>query len=306
MSANMRPLLRIVRLQSALSRSHQVQRTYATQGGPPNESSEQAMPLGPYYEAILASKPPKSQPVREAKSEEATASSSKPPRPSKKAKKAKRDSDKPKPSPPSSREGSPSPQSRTGTTTTSSSTSTVSPQPPAKPATTQEQTRIIFGSRLAGPAERADRLQSIRDRSTLIAGIRVPPRPEEPDNCCMSGCVNCVWDRYRDEMEEWATASALAKKAQQAQELEGESWSAIKDTSALSRSSNTAASMDDDGGGSETNWQAGETAKTDRSQIAKDLWDDGLYNNVPVGIREFMKHEKKLKEKHKKEGTFGG
>lgn len=30
-------------------------------------------------------------------------------------------------------------------------------------------------------------------------------RPQEPDNCCMSGCVNCVWDVYREEVEEWAS-----------------------------------------------------------------------------------------------------
>ncbi|CCU81617.1 unnamed protein product [Blumeria hordei] len=29
------------------------------------------------------------------------------------------------------------------------------------------------------------------------------PKPTEPDNCCMGGCVNCVWDRYHEEVEEW-------------------------------------------------------------------------------------------------------
>ncbi len=28
-------------------------------------------------------------------------------------------------------------------------------------------------------------------------------RPKEPDNCCMSGCVHCVWDTYREEVEVW-------------------------------------------------------------------------------------------------------
>ncbi|RYC59077.1 hypothetical protein CHU98_g7138 [Xylaria longipes] len=65
--------------------------------------------------------------------------------------------------------------------------------------------------------------------------------------------------------------------------------------------------MDDDGGGSETDWRITEKemAKTDRPKIAKDLWDDDLYSKVPVGIREFIKHEKKLKKKHEEEGTFG-
>lgn len=57
--------------------------------------------------------------------------------------------------------------------------------------------------------------------------------------------------------------------------------------------------MEDDGGGSVANWDA--DGKTTR-----DLWDEELYKNVPVGIREFMKQEKKLKEKHAREGTLGG
>jgi hypothetical protein len=47
-------------------------------------------------------------------------------------------------------------------------------------------------------------------------------------------------------------------------------------------------SMDDDGGGSETNWATPNQA-------------DDLFASIPVGIREFMKTEKKLKQKHQKE-----
>jgi Oxidoreductase-like protein, N-terminal len=43
--------------------------------------------------------------------------------------------------------------------------------------------KIIFGSRLAGPAARSPpNPEMIR----IVEGIKVPPRPEEPDNCCMS------------------------------------------------------------------------------------------------------------------------
>lgn len=42
---------------------------------------------------------------------------------------------------------------------------------------------IIFGSRLAGPAARpGPPPETIR----IVEGIKVPLRPEEPDNCCMS------------------------------------------------------------------------------------------------------------------------
>ena len=58
----------------------------------------------------------------------------------------------------------------------------------------------------------------------------------------------------------------------------------------------TMVSMDDDGGGSETNWGTGSDAE---------FADDGLFKGIPVGIREFMKQEKRLKEKHAREGTVG-
>ncbi|EPQ65744.1 Bgt-4426 [Blumeria graminis f. sp. tritici] len=31
-------------------------------------------------------------------------------------------------------------------------------------------------------------------------------KPTEPDNCCMGGCVNCVWDRYHEEVKEWTNS----------------------------------------------------------------------------------------------------
>jgi predicted nucleic acid-binding Zn-ribbon protein len=102
----------------------------------------------------------------------------------------------------------------------------------------------------------------------------------------MSGCVNCVWDMYRDEMEEWAEQSAKARAAIQAKREASESAGSVATEQATP--SRTAVSMDDDGGGSETNW-TGSTG------------DDKLFDDIPVGIREFMKTEKKLKKRHKAE-----
>ncbi|KAJ4419858.1 hypothetical protein N0V85_000838 [Neurospora sp. IMI 360204] len=219
-------------------------------------------------------------------------------------------------------------------------------------------TRIIFSASLASAAQRAERLASIRSQSKLVAGVLVPPRPEEPDNCCMSGCVNCVWDQYRDEMEAWATATAEAEQRLAAQEAGLGEAGAVAVTGAVeaaggsqqspstsTTSTSTAAagdgqeqqttavkgtelagtahsvvdhrgavSMDDDGAGSSSNWDFGTAqnpatgaagaTKTSTSTSTSAL-DDNLFKNVPVGIREFMKQEKRLKEKHAREGTVG-
>ncbi|KAL5458236.1 hypothetical protein PMIN06_003436 [Paraphaeosphaeria minitans] len=152
------------------------------------------------------------------------------------------------------------------------------------PKTGEEETLAraskFFGS-VAGPEERR---KAIDAASHEVAGVIVPPKPEEPDNCCMSGCVNCVWDMYRDEMEEWAAKSTEARARMQAQRESAQGTGSIiagKDTP-----TRVATSMDDDGRGSETNWVA------PASQYA-------LFDDIPVGIREFMRTEKKLKERQR-------
>ena len=170
-----------------------------------------------------------------------------------------------------------------------SATRSIPTPPPAEslPKTQKEETlekaRIVFGSKLAGPAERKKEIEAA---SQMIAGVLVPPKPIEPDNCCMSGCVNCVWDIYRDEMEEWAAKSAAARARMQTQRESGRGTGTM--VTDKSTPTHVATSMDDDGGGSETNWG-----------VAAD--QGSLFDDIPVGIREFMKTEKKLKQKHKAE-----
>jgi predicted nucleic acid-binding Zn-ribbon protein len=160
------------------------------------------------------------------------------------------------------------------------------PLPESLPKSQKEQTlekaRIVFGSKLGS----AERRKGIDAASQVVAGITVPPKPTEPDNCCMSGCVNCVWEMYRDEMEEWAEKSAQARAAIQAKRQEGVETGQMVAGSDVP--SHVAVSMDDDGGGSESNW-------SETGQDSSDLFDD-----IPVGIREFMRTEKKLKMMQKK------
>ncbi|KAF8540613.1 oxidoreductase-like protein [Trichophaea hybrida] len=85
--------------------------------------------------------------------------------------------------------------------------------PPRDP-TPAEHMSIVFGSPLTGPAE--EKLlheASKRQRGQMIAGIWVPPKPVEPDNCCMSGCVNCVLSTFVEDLEEWQRAKRSAEMA---------------------------------------------------------------------------------------------
>ena len=63
------------------------------------------------------------------------------------------------------------------------------------------------------------------------------------------------------------------------------------------------ASMDDDGGGSDGLWGNADFSILGRDEKAV---NEELFKDIPVGIREFMKQEKRLKEKHAREGTSGG
>lgn len=69
--------------------------------------------------------------------------------------------------------------------------------------TAEERMSHIFGAgRLRGEPPKSSS-RRIRGESRLIAGVQVPSRPVEPDNCCMSGCINCVWELFNDDIREW-------------------------------------------------------------------------------------------------------
>lgn len=103
-----------------------------------------------------------------------------------------------------------------------------------------------------------------------------------------------MWDRYGEEIEEWAAARREADKALRKEKgYEQGKKRRLSGTGLMlgegeKGAQHTLVSMDDDGGGSETNWRTSED----------------LFKGVPVGIREFMKTEKRLKEKHAKEGSM--
>jgi hypothetical protein len=121
-----------------------------------------------------------------------------------------------------------------------------------------------------------------------INGVAVPPRPGEPDNCCMSGCVHCVWDDYRDDIEQWAGRVREAQaKGQSDDRTTPKVYTNRPEVQVLS------ASMDDDGCGSEALWDA-PGGKSGTSDLGEEL-----FQGIPVGIREFMATEKRIRERKK-------
>jgi hypothetical protein len=116
----------------------------------------------------------------------------------------------------------------------------------------------------------------------------------------MSGCVNCVWDRYRDEVEEWAQKSAAARERVLDLQRKKEKRRGVVRSGLIDDAKTAAAPrhvmtrMDDDGVRSEGDWSAATEGGLDTGGGKGDL-----FGNIPVGIREFMRTEKMLKERHR-------
>jgi hypothetical protein len=149
--------------------------------------------------------------------------------------------------------------------------------------TKEERAAKLFGNIHGSGYER--KVPSKPDATwRTINGVPIPPRPNEPDNCCMSGCMHCVWDDYRDDIEDWANR---LKEAQAKGANEGQMSTPKVD---MHRPEVAAASgsMDDDGGGSESLWDAPSSTAGTVSE---------LFADIPVGIREFMATEKRLRER---------
>jgi hypothetical protein len=96
--------------------------------------------------------------------------------------------------------------------------------------------------------------------------------------------MHCVWDDYRDDIEDWA------KRLKEAQAKGADEGQTTTPKVEMHRPevANASGSMDDDGGGSESLWDAPSSTASTASE---------LFADIPVGIREFMATEKRLRER---------
>lgn len=103
----------------------------------------------------------------------------------------------------------------------------------------------------------------------------------------MSGCVNCVWDEYRERVEGWVASRAKSRAAARKGGMEGVG---VKGRAGVGVEAGAGESGvgDMDGGGG-----IGETGGMDEDG------DGDVFADVPVGIREFMRTEKRLRERRR-------
>ena len=94
--------------------------------------------------------------------------------------------------------------------------------------------------------------------------------------------MNCVWDLYREEVEEWAARQKKAYRREVAQQSE---------KARAMRGRGRRSSGDDTEGGT------GDVDEVGGNFEGLDLGDEGLFEKIPVGIREFMNTEKRLRER---------
>ena len=155
---------------------------------------------------------------------------------------------------------------------------------PSGDQTKEERAKKLFGNLKGSGYERT--ISDTPDATwRAINGVPIPPRPGEPENCCMSGCAHCVWDDYRDDVEEWAhrLREAQAKSDTPSQRRTTKAHMPRPELASAS------GSMDDDGGGSEALW----------TSPSPEADEDALFAEIPVGIREFMATEKRIRDRKK-------
>ncbi|WVQ98248.1 hypothetical protein IAU59_005371 [Kwoniella sp. CBS 9459] len=65
-----------------------------------------------------------------------------------------------------------------------------------------------------------------RTKEIAVQGVMVPPKPTPPgeEDCCMSGCVHCVYTIYADDLEAYSDAVVQARQALLKAGIPQDSW----------------------------------------------------------------------------------
>ncbi|KAI3402741.1 hypothetical protein KGF56_004415 [Candida oxycetoniae] len=157
--------------------------------------------------------------------------------------------------------------------------------------TNEERIRKVFGGRIKGEARQSTSRINRREPQ-VVAGITVPARPPEPDNCCMSGCINCVWEIFDEDLKEWNDKRGEAAKRLNEMGDKGGRWPENFDAPLkLLQRSHFPESLKDK---SNEELFGGKTQEGNAKSDEDEQW-----GSVPVSIRVFAAVEKKLKMKHK-------
>ncbi|EGV61831.1 hypothetical protein PSN45_000515 [Yamadazyma tenuis] len=145
----------------------------------------------------------------------------------------------------------------------------------------QERIEKIFGGRIRGDT-RTSSSRLTRGQPRNIAGVMVPDKPPEPDNCCMSGCINCVWEMYRDDVKEWNE-----KRFEAAAKINEQGGDFIWPHDFHPPVQHLGES------------HIPEEFKEQKKDGSAEGRDDDTWSNVPVAIRVFAEAEKKIKARKK-------
>lgn len=140
--------------------------------------------------------------------------------------------------------------------------------------TPEERITRVFGGRIRGDVRQSSSRFEVGE-PRVIAGVKVPAKPIEPNNCCMSGCINCVWEVYNDDIKDWndKRKEAASKLAQR-----GGVWPADFDPPVRFLQPEN---------------MPGGTEKAAPDEEVAGL--DSEWGNVPVSIRVFAEMERKKK-----------
>lgn len=112
-----------------------------------------------------------------------------------------------------------------------------------------------------------------------------------------------MWEAYREEVEEWALAKRRRERAEEKRRLEGMRRHAdVRYVGRGREEEEQAAREVEEGGGG----GIGELDAIGGGEVEEEQLDsEGLFDEVPVGMREFMATEKRLRERKQRRLAVG-